>query len=38
MKKICIICVSGFPVPAVKGGAIETLVQELIDENEKRPH
>lgn len=38
MKKLCIICVSGFPVPAVKGGAIETLVQELIDENEKKPH
>lgn len=35
MLKICILCVSGLPIPAVKGGAIETLVQELIDQNEK---
>lgn len=37
MKKICIICVSGFPIPAINGGAIETLVQEIIDQNEVNP-
>jgi hypothetical protein len=34
MKKIAIILPSTFPVPAVKGGAIETLIQNIIDENE----
>ena len=37
MKKICIICPWGYPVPAVKGGAVETLMQFLIEENEIDP-
>lgn len=32
--KIAIICSQGFPVPAVKGGAIETLVEIICKENE----
>lgn len=32
--KIAIICSSGLPVPAVKGGAIETLVEIICNENE----
>ena len=35
MKKICIILPKGLPVPAVKGGAIETLISNLIDVNEE---
>lgn len=35
MKKICFVTPNVFPVPAVKGGAVETLVNNLIDENEK---
>lgn len=35
MKKICFITPNVFPVPAVKGGAVETLVEEIISENEK---
>ena len=34
MKKICILCVSDKPIPAVNGGAVETLIQNLIEENE----
>ena len=33
--KICIIVPKGLPVPSVKGGAIETLVNNIIDINEK---
>ncbi len=36
MKNICIITQCSLPVPAVKGGAVETLVEYLIDENEKK--
>lgn len=32
--KICIISPKGFPVPAIKGGAVETLITNFIDENE----
>lgn len=32
--KIAIVCSSGLPVPAVKGGAIETLVEIICKENE----
>ena len=32
--KIAIICSQGLPVPAVKGGAIETLVEIICKENE----
>lgn len=35
MKKICIVLPQGLPVPAVKGGAIETLIEQIILENEK---
>lgn len=34
MKKIAIISSGYFPVPSVKGGAVETLIQAIIDENE----
>ena len=34
MKKIAIIMSPTLPVPAVKGGAIETLIDEIISENE----
>lgn len=34
-KNICLILPNVFPVPAVKGGACETLVETLIKENEK---
>ena len=35
MKEICFILPIGLPVPNVKGGAIETLITNLINENEK---
>lgn len=35
MLKICLFVMAGLPIPAVKGGAIETLIQLLLDENEK---
>lgn len=34
--KICIVLNGGFPVPAIKGGAIEQLVEILLRENEER--
>lgn len=34
MISVCLIIPNAFPVPAVKGGAVETLVNNLIDENE----
>ena len=37
MKKICIITQCSLPVPATKGGAVETLAEYLINENEKKP-
>lgn len=37
MKSVCIVIPYAYPVPAVRGGAVETLVQFLIDENEKEP-
>ena len=33
-KKICIVAPEFLPVPATKGGAIETLIQTILDENE----
>lgn len=33
--KICLILPDGFPVPAIQGGAVETLVENLVIENEK---
>lgn len=35
MLKVCLILPKGLPVPNVKGGAIETLVTDLILKNEK---
>ena len=35
MKKICIVSPDGFPVPAVKGGAVETVINNFLDENER---
>lgn len=34
MKKIAIVTNGILPLPAVKGGGAETLVQQLLDENE----
>lgn len=34
MKKICIITQCSLPVPTVKGGAVETLVEYIINQNE----
>lgn len=33
--KICMIVPKGLPVPSVKGGAIETLVTNIVEKNEK---
>lgn len=35
MKKICIITQCALPIPTVKGGAVETLVEYIIEKNEK---
>lgn len=35
MKNICIILPTKLPVPTVLGGAVESLVEKVIDENEK---
>lgn len=35
-KKICFIMPNVFPVPATKGGATETIVNNVLDENEKQ--
>lgn len=34
MKKLCFITQCSLPIPTVKGGAVETLVEYLLDENE----
>ena len=34
MERIAIVCPNMLPVPAVKGGAIETLIEHIINENE----
>ena len=36
MKKICLVTCGDLPVPAVQGGAVETLLQLLAEENEKQ--
>lgn len=36
MKKIIIVNNGTLPLPAVKGGAVETLIDLLVDENEKK--
>lgn len=35
MKKILLVAPQYYPIPAVKGGAVEVLITHLIDENEK---
>lgn len=35
MKTIVLFPTIGLPIPSVKGGAVETLITDLIDENEK---
>lgn len=35
MKEICFISQCSLPIPTVKGGAVETLVEYIINENEK---
>ena len=35
LKRVCIVAPDYFPVPAVKGGAVEILIQNILDENEK---
>ena len=34
MRKICFVTCGALPVPAIKGGAIEQLIELLINENE----
>lgn len=36
MQKICLVTCGDLPVPAVQGGAVETLLQLLADENERQ--
>lgn len=36
MKKIAIICPAELPVPSIKGGAVETLIDHFLNENEKQ--
>lgn len=37
MKRICFVTSGSLPVPAVKGGAVEQLVQQLCEDNECTP-
>ena len=37
MKNIAIITSAVLPVPAIKGGAVETLITQLVESNEKTP-
>lgn len=37
MLNIAILCPSVLPVPAVRGGAVETIIDGLVRENEKNP-
>ena len=34
MKKVAIVCPGGLPVPNVRGGAVETGIQQIVDVNE----
>ena len=34
MKKVAIISSCSLPVPAVKGGAVETLIENIVKKNE----
>ena len=35
MKKVLVIISGGLPIPAIKGGAVETLIDMYINANEK---
>ena len=37
MLNIAILCPSVLPVPAVRGGAVETIIDGLVRENENNP-
>lgn len=37
MKRICFVTSGSLPIPAVKGGAVEQLVQQLCEDNERTP-
>ena len=37
MKRICFVTSGSLPVPAVRGGAVEQLVQQLCEDNERAP-
>lgn len=37
MRNICFVTSGSLPVPAVKGGAVEQLVQQLCEDNERDP-
>ena len=37
MKKICVITQCSLPIPTTKGGAVETLAEYMINENERDP-
>ena len=36
MKKILVVISGGLPIPSIKGGAVETLIDMYLDENEKK--
>ena len=38
MKELLIVTSGGLPLPASKGGAVETLTELLLDENEISQH
>lgn len=38
MKRICFVTSGSLPVPAVRGGAVEQLVQQLCEDNERTPN
>lgn len=37
MKKILVVISGGLPIPSIKGGAVETLIDMYLEENEKNP-
>ena len=38
MEKIAVILPALLPVPSVLGGAVESIINNMIDENERTPH
>lgn len=37
MKKVCIITIGEYPIPDVKGGAVERLITMIVEDNEQNP-